>query len=313
MSAVPDSRQSTSLGGDPVPSTSGRRDASMVLLTSLVEDSLDQGYARAAARRAAGEAPSRGGPVVLAAGLVAVGLLLATAAEQARQRASTTAEARAALAAEVQDRAADNERLVRELERTRLAVSRDRQTALRLTERGAGLARSLSRLEAATGAGAVRGPGMSVRLEEAPTGDVGGATDPRNVDDGDNRVSDRDLQTLVNEVWAAGAEAVSVNGQRLTALSAIRSAGEAVLVDYRPLAPPYVVLAVGPPQMRETFVSGFGGSYLQVLRDYGITYAVDDRDQVLLPASAGVTLRYAAASEDVGSSTPSSSTGREPG
>jgi len=303
----------THTGGDPATSTHSRRDASMVLLTSLVEDSLDQGYARAAARRAAGTAPPRGGPLVLTAGLVAVGLLLATAAEQERQRSSATAEARAALAAEVADRAADNERLVRELDRARVAVSRDRRAALRLTERGAALAGSLSRLEAATGAGAVRGPGISVRLDEAPPGDLGAATDPRDTDDTDSRVTDRDLQTLVNEIWAAGAEAVAVNGQRLTALSAIRAAGDAVLVDYRPLVPPYRVLALGPPQMRETFVSGFGGSYLQVLRDYGITYAVDDREEVLLPASAGVTLRYAAASEDVGSSAPPSSTGEEPG
>jgi hypothetical protein len=50
-------------------------------------------------------------------------------------------------------------------------------------------------------------------------------------------ISDRNLQDLVNALWAAGAEAVDVNGQRLTALTAIRSAGEAVLVDFRPLSP----------------------------------------------------------------------------
>jgi uncharacterized protein YlxW (UPF0749 family) len=100
---------------------------------------------------------------------------------------------------------------------------------------------------------------------------------------------------VVNEIWAAGAEAVAVNGQRLTALSAIRSAGDAVLVDFRPLTPPYEIEAVGDPKkLRETFVGGFGGSYLQVLQGYGITYAVEDRDRLQLAASAGVRLRYAA-------------------
>ena len=47
---------------------------------------------------------------------------------------------------------------------------------------------------------------------------------------------DRDLQVIVNGLWAAGAEAIAVNGQRLTACSAIRSAGEAILVDFRPLS-----------------------------------------------------------------------------
>jgi hypothetical protein len=40
-------------------------------------------------------------------------------------------------------------------------------------------------------------------------------------------------------------------------------------------------------------VGGFGGSYLQVLQGYGITYAVEDSDRLHLPASAGVRLRYA--------------------
>jgi uncharacterized protein YlxW (UPF0749 family) len=216
----------------------------MLLLTSLVEDSLDDGYARAAARRAAGEPPARHGRVVLVVGLVAVGLLLTTAAVQTRQRADTVAEARDALTAE-------------------------------------------------TGAGAVGGPGFVLRLADAPADPSGADVDPRTDQSDDGRVSDRDLQTLVNEVWASGAEAVAINGQRLTALSAIRSAGEAILVDFRPLSPPYEVTAVGPDDMRANFVDGFGGSYLAVLRDYGIDYAVTDEDELSLPASAGVTVRYA--------------------
>jgi uncharacterized protein YlxW (UPF0749 family) len=136
---------------------------------------------------------------------------------------------------------------------------------------------------------------MLVRLDDAPSDDGGADVDPRTGGADDGRVTDRDLQTIVNEVWAAGAEAVSVNGQRLTALSAIRSAGDAVLVDFRPLNPPYTIRAVGDPKtLRTTFVGGFGGSYLQVLHGYGITYSVDDQNRVRLPASAGVALRFAA-------------------
>lgn len=276
----------------------------MLLLTSLVEDSLDQGYARAAARRAASGEPATSGPagrLVLTIGLLAVGLLLATAAAQTRDRSSAAAETRAALAAEIADRQRANERTERALDRTRAAVTADRREALRRTAQGAALSRALTRLESATGAAPVTGPGMLVRLEDAPTGDDGADVDPRTGGDSDGRVTDRDLQTVVNEVWAAGAEAVSVNGQRLTALSAIRAAGEAILVDFRPLVPPYEVSAIGAGSLRVDFVSGFGGSYLQVLRDYGITYVVEDRDALRLPASAGVTLRYATTPEDVGS------------
>lgn len=300
--------------GDAVtPAAAGvRRDASMVLLTNLVEDSLDQGYARAAARRAAGEPPPRHGRLVLTAGLLAVGLLLATAAAQARDRSSSTEEARVALTTEIRDREAANDRVERSLGRARAAVSRDRRAALRITGEGLRLARALSALEVATGAGAVHGPGMLVSLSDAAVESDGADVDPRARTDSDSRVSDRDLQTVVNEVWAAGAEAVAINGQRLTALSAIRSAGEAILVDFRPLNPPYEIRAVGPPRMRTTFVEGFGGSYLQVLRDYGIEHAVQDDGSLRLPASAGVSVRFAASPTDVPSVAPSttSSAGR---
>lgn len=279
----------------------------MALLTALVEDSLDEGYAQAAARRRlTGDPPSRG-RVVLAVGLLAVGLLLATAAAQTRQRSSTVAEARAALIAEIEDRQEATDRLEAALHRTREQVSAQRRAALRLTARGAALARTLSRLEAATGVGAVTGPGMSLLVEDAEQPDSAD-TDPRTQNESEGRVTDRDLQTLVNEIWAAGAEAVAVNGQRLTAMSSIRAAGEAILVDFRPLVPPYEVDAVGPPSLRRRFVSGFGGSYLQVLRDYGITYTVSDSDKLVLPASAGVTLRYAQPLDPVGSASSTSPT-----
>jgi uncharacterized protein YlxW (UPF0749 family) len=265
----------------------------MLLLTNLVEDSLDDGYARAAARRAAGEPPGRHGRVVLVVGLVAVGLLLTTAAVQTRQRADTVAEARDALTAEIESRSAANDRVERALDRARARAARERRQQLRATDEGAAVERRLTGLEAVTGAGAVTGPGFVLRLDDAPTDPSGADVDPRTDQSDDGRVSDRDLQTLVNEVWASGAEAVAVNGQRLTALSAIRSAGEAILVDFRPLSPPYEVTAVGPDDMRATFVGGFGGSYLAVLRDYGIDYAVTDEDELSLPASAGVTVRYA--------------------
>lgn len=273
----------------------------MLLLSTLVEDSLDKGYERAAARRTAGEPPRRG-VLPLALGMLAVGLLLATAAEQARDRSSASAQARAALVTEIEDRQAANDRLERRLRRVRAAAAAERDRALRLTGQGAELARQLSRLEAVTGVGEVIGPGAVVRLEE-PADETGGDTGPRTEETDQGRVTDRDLQTVVNEVWAAGAEAVAVNGQRLTALSAIRAAGEAILVDFRPLVPPYEIRAVGPEDLAARFAGGFGGSYLQVLRDYGISYVIDEQDQLRLPASAGVTLRHATVPDTVGSTT----------
>lgn len=294
MSAMP--------GTNPPSVDPQRRADSMLLLRDLVEGSLDEGYARAAARRQAGEPPSRRRLWLLTAGLVAVGLLLTTAYVQTRERAGTAAQAREALVDEVQSRQADNNRAQRQLDRLRADVTRAQRNALAVTGEGSALADRLSRLEVSTGAGPVVGPGMVVRLRDASSDEQGADVDPRTDTVDEGRVTDRDLQTVVNEVWAAGAEAVAINGQRLTSLSAIRSAGEAVLVDFRPLTPPYQISAIGDPaSLRETFVAGFGGSYLEVLKGYGIRYAVEDRDRLRLPASAGISLRYAVAPAEPGS------------
>ena|SRR5215210_2703915 len=272
-----------------------RPDASMSLLTNMMDHSLDEGYAEAAARRATGHAPPSRPGWVLAAGLVMIGLLLATAALQVRDRAPAAAQARDALTAEIEQRTATADRLEADLQELRASVAAARDDALGLTSTGSELAATLTGLEAVTGAGAVQGPALVVHLEDADDAGTEGRTDLRaGQSSTEGRVTDRDLQTIVNEVWAAGAEAVAINGQRLTSLSAIRSAGEAILVDFRPLSPPYDLIAVGDSQtMQSRLIDGFGGSYLQVLRNYGIDYTVKTRDSVRLPAAAGLPVRYA--------------------
>ena len=103
------------------------------------------------------------------------------------------------------------------------------------------------------------------------------------------------LQIVVNGLWSAGAEAISINGQRLTALSAIRSAGQAILVDFRPLSPPYAVSAIGPSDsMRADFAAGSAGTYLHSLEDnYGIDSDILNVSSLSLPASSGLTLHDA--------------------
>lgn len=284
----------------------------MLLLDQIVADSLDQGYARAAARRAATGRPAGHGRL-LTVGLLACGLLLSVAAVHAQRRSSTAVEARDALVTEIRDRQGGSDRLQQRLVRLRAQVSAERARALAITGAGGVLADRLLQLEAATGAGAVSGPGLTLHLEDAPEpADTGADTDPRTSTGEEGRVTDRDLQTLVNQLWAAGAEAIAINGQRLTTLSAIRAAGEAILVDFRPLAPPYDVDVIGPPEMQTRFAAGFGGSYLQVLRDYGIRYELTGRDSLDLPASAG--LRLLTAKPLVGSApttSPSTQTERE--
>lgn len=95
---------------------------------------------------------------------------------------------------------------------------------------------------AAAGAAAVEGPGIVVTLDDSsarrsPTGDPN-----------DLIVHERDIQTVVNALWAAGAGAVGVNGERLSSTSAVRCAGNTLLLHGALHSPPYRIAAIGDPE-----------------------------------------------------------------
>ena len=117
----------------------------------------------------------------------------------------------------------------------------DRLQAQALGQDETSLQTRLAALTLASGAEQVTGPGITVVLDNAPGSDGTSADgNPRtDADKDEGTVFSKDLQIVVNGLWEAGAEAIAVNGQRLTSRSAIRFAGEAILVNYRPLARPY--------------------------------------------------------------------------
>ncbi len=278
----------------------GRTDAVAALLGRVWDDALDPGYAAAASRRtvARPEGPPPGTPVPrrhgrsLGAGLslALVGLVLAAAAVEANVQRPVVEQRRAELLADVAEQTDRNDALAAGLAALRAEVDGLEIAGLGATAEGERLADQLVSLGARTGTAAVRGPGVAVTLDDAEPGDPALTDDPAL-----GRVLDRDLQLVVNGLWAAGAEAVSVNDQRLTSLSAIRAAGEAILVDYRPLARPYVVQAIGDPDsLAARFVAGPGGRGLQTLGEtYGIRHEVSGVEEMTLPAASAVTLRYA--------------------
>jgi uncharacterized protein YlxW (UPF0749 family) len=148
------------------------------------------------------------------------------------------------------------------------------------------------RLEAArmaAGLVAMRGPGVVIRLTDStlPVPQGGNARD--------YLVSGQDVLAVVEELWLAGAEAVAVNGERVTVGTAVVDIGGSVLVNSAYLAPPYDIKAIGPASMYDTLVAAPG--FVDFVRNrsetfgVGISYAV--LDEVDLDAYAGsVNLRY---------------------
>ncbi|MFC4472801.1 DUF881 domain-containing protein [Streptomyces xiangluensis] len=287
------------------PTRPPRLDASMSLLTNVMDHSLDEGYAEAAARK---KAENAGGmpktvraKVGLAVGLVLAALVVTVGAAQARIEAPVVAKEREELIDRIDSENAVADKLEDSVDELRDDVSARQREALK--KHGGDRGELVGIL---SGAVEVHGPGVKLVVDDAKQADQSGDGDARETSgfSDTGRVRDRDLQRVVNGLWASGAEAVSINGQRLTSLSAIRAAGDAILVDNKPLVPPYTVLAVGDGKgLSNEFESSADGLYLQALHEnYGIQTGLSVEDDVRLPAAPSVIVRTAEPSTEKGTS-----------
>lgn len=274
----------------------------MGLLDYVAATSLDEDYAHVSERRgssggspggpddpgAPARAPRRG--MVALVVLAVFGLLVATAALRTSRNADESASSRESLVEQVKSRRAALDRRQETISTLRRDIGERRASELSATAQGRDLGARLSRLGVDTGSTATRGPGIRVVVDDAP-----GTKDPRQM------VQAPDLQKLVNGLWQVGAEAISINGQRLTAVSPIRDAGSAITVNFRSLRRPYTLSAIGDPRtMGARLVDTRGGQAWVTLQSIGLQFEIDTEDTMLLPAAKPVSLRSARVRENRG-------------
>ncbi|MFC8276323.1 DUF881 domain-containing protein [Streptomyces sp. NPDC057271] len=271
-----------------------RPDASMSLLNNVMDHALDDGYAEASARR---EAEGGGLPrtlrakLGLAAGLVLAAAVVTVGAAEARISAPVVAKERQELIDRIDAETAAAEKLEQDVEKIRAEVGERQRAALE--QHGGDQTELVALLSGAT---PVHGPGVKLVVDDAKDTEEGGGGPRESSGFSDTgRVRDRDMQRVVNGLWESGAEAVAINGQRLTSLSAIRAAGAAILVDNKPLVPPYTVLAVGDGQRLATaFQDSADGQYLHALQEnFGIRTSISAETDVRLPAAPSLIVRTA--------------------
>jgi uncharacterized protein YlxW (UPF0749 family) len=256
----------------------------MGLLPYINAHALDEDYAQAAARRRPGAAPlprrvGRAGAVVLAVFAV----LAVTAAVQTSKDSVSEEKERRALIVQVKDRRA---LLASQREQIATLTSQTRRleaSLLRNTDDSNGLFAQVARLGLRSGVAPAVGPGVQVIADDAP-----------DAESDRNRVLDTDLQKLVNGLWQAGAEAISINGERLTALSAIRHAGSAITVNLTSLNRPYKILAIGDP---EALASRFadtttGRAWLDLVQQVGLVSSITTKTSLRLPGAEVPVLRF---------------------
>jgi len=228
--------------------------------------------------------------VALFGALVALGFLVAAQARAEAPRVRYTTQERAPLVETVVALQAQQEALKDRILDLRAQVTAAEQGAAGSSALVADLNRALVAARVAAGLVALEGPGIYLQLEDSqvPVPPDGSAAD--------YRVGARDLRLIVAELWLAGAEAISVNGERLVPTTAFVDIGGTLLVNAAYLAPPYQVAAIGSSDLYDVLVSSPG--FVELVRAradaYGIRISFAEPDRVTVPAYAGtVSLRYA--------------------
>jgi uncharacterized protein YlxW (UPF0749 family) len=229
------------------------------LLELISREAVDRDYeARARRRRADGEAPPAQSHVTAGIVIAVFGLLITLAAAQRSANAEVDEASRVALI----DRIEARRTVIADL-RNATAATREQNAAQldRVLSLSGAVARAEARadlLALTSGFGPVTGPGLRVTVEDAADGSA------------DGRVRASDLRLLVNALWSVGAEAIAVNGRRITALTGIVNADIAIQVNKGPVAPPYVVEAIGGSDLAPDLVESQSGiAFLSLARQFG--------------------------------------------
>ncbi|HYN97213.1 MAG TPA: DUF881 domain-containing protein [Pilimelia sp.] len=145
---------------------------------------------------------------------------------------------------------------------------------------------------------AVRGPGLTVQLDDAPRPADGSR--PGNASNDDLVVHQQDVQAVVNALWSGGAEAMSIMGVRVISTSAVRCVGNTLLLHGRVYSPPFVIRAIGDPQRLRAALAESEGvrGFREAAADFGLGYRETVDSGLRLPAFDGSgSLRHATAGE----------------
>lgn len=259
--------------------SSDRSAAEVGLLTFLAEHSVDEDYAALAARSRERQHKR---PMVTMVTVAAATLLVVVAASQTSRDAGENQSQRTTLVKQLGQQRSDLDAAEGKVESLRQEVlSLQATTANQLPS---AIRDRLDLLSLRAGTADAAGPGVRVVVDDAPN---------RGTNNG--AVRDTDLQVLVNGLWLAGAEEIAINGERITTLTAIRTAGSAITVNYRSLARPYVVEAIGdagsiPSRFAE---NSSGAAWLDLQQQVGLKFSMTTVTSLTLKGTSTPALRFA--------------------
>lgn len=227
--------------------------------------------------------------VTLGLSLLVLGFLIAAQMASEGPRVQYTTQERTPLVATVQDLQKQQDQLKQQVLDLRAAIQQLEATG----EGGAAVTQQLNsqlqQAQIAAGLVAMSGPGLVIQLSDSTL------TVPPDGNEQDYLVSGSDVLTVVDQLWAAGAEGMAINGERVVVSTAIVDIGGSVVVNGAYVAAPYQVSAIGPSTMFDTLThqAAFADFIRARSEAFGIGVSYATPDSVNLPAYAGsMNLRY---------------------
>ncbi len=227
--------------------------------------------------------------ITLFVALVALGFLIAAQVRSEMPRVQYTSQERAPLIQTVTDLQAQQKALQAQILDLRSRITKAETGTQGSDAIAKQLNDALFQARLSAGLTALQGSGLVVQLEDAlqVSQSAGGA---------DLLVTGRDVRTVVEELWLAGAEAVAVNDERVVSTTSIIDIGGSLLVNSAYLAPPYQVKAVGSADLYAQLAASASWVDFVASRagQNGIRLAIAQPADLVVPAYAGsVTIRYA--------------------
>lgn len=175
-----------------------------------------------------------------------------------------------------------NEDLQKQLNAYQNDIAQYREDAEQNSDYSKFLSEQLKRAELMAGFVDVKGPGITITMSDIDNRKSADAV----LSASETLIHDEDLRRVINELCAAGAEAICVNDSRIISTSAVRCVGPTILVNDMKMAPPYVIKAIGKADQLEAAMN-LNGGVIDNMKVWGFTIAISKSDELFIPKYSG--------------------------
>lgn len=203
--------------------------------------------------------------------------------ESSRQAASLT----------IQRLEAEQAELKKQIAQLRAEIASRQQEAATDRSTLSGLREELERQQVVAGMTAVKGPGVRVILDDSAAKTVPAEDDPAFY-----LVHEYHLRDVINLLWQSGAEAISVNGERLVGTTSVYCVGSTIMVNDTRMSPPFEILAIGNPNALEEALNNPSNlrSLKARVKVYGVQFKTTKVREIVVPAYNGsLEIKYSSA------------------